>query len=253
MNEIITISGVSCYEKDGTAYLSLEAVARGLGFTKTDVKVSETSFRKEYIRIDWPRVERYLAELGFSPEVGKDSFIPENIFYRLAMKAKNEAAEKFQAKIADEVIPSIRKYGGYIAGQDELSDSELLAKALLVAQRKLEERDKKIEADRPKVLFADAVSASDSTILIGELAKLISQHGVKTGQRRLFQWMRDNGYLIRREGTDYNMPTQRSMELGLFSIKETAVNCPDGHIRVTKTARVTGKGQQYFINKFLNK
>lgn len=253
MNEIITISGVSCYEKDGTAYLSLEAVARGLGFTKTDVKVSETGFRKEYIRIDWPRVERYLAELGFSPEVGKDSFIPENIFYRLAMKAKNEAAEKFQAKIADEVIPSIRKYGGYIAGQDELSDSELLAKALLVAQRKLEERDKKIEADRPKVLFADAVSASDSTILIGELAKLISQHGVKTGQRRLFQWMRDNGYLIRREGTDYNMPTQRSMELGLFSIKETAVNCPDGHIRVTKTVRVTGKGQQYFINKFLNK
>lgn len=253
MNEIITISGVSCYEKDGTAYLSLEAVARGLGFTKTDVKVSETGFRKEYIRIDWPRVERYLAELGFSPEVGKDSFIPENIFYRLAMKAKNEAAEKFQAKIADEVIPSIRKYGGYISGQDELSDSELLAKALLVAQRKLEERDKKIEADRPKVLFADAVSASDSTILIGELAKLISQHGVKTGQRRLFQWMRDNGYLIRREGTDYNMPTQRSMELGLFSIKETAVNCPDGHIRVTKTVRVTGKGQQYFINKFLNK
>lgn len=253
MNEIITISGVSCYEKDGTAYLSLEAVARGLGFTKTDVKVSETGFRKEYIRIDWPRVERYLAELGFSPEVGKDSFIPENIFYRLAMKAKNEAAEKFQAKIADEVIPSIRKYGGYIAGQDELSDSELLAKALLVAQRKLEERDKKIEADRPKVLFADAVSASDSTILIGELAKLLSQHGVKTGQRRLFQWMRDNGYLIRREGTDYNMPTQRSMELGLFSIKETAVNCPDGHIRVTKTVRVTGKGQQYFINKFLNK
>lgn len=97
MNEIITISGVSCYEKDGTVYLSLEAVARGLGFTKTDVKVSETSFRKEYIRIDWPRVERYLAELGFSPEVGKDSFIPENIFYRLVMKAKNEAAEKFQA------------------------------------------------------------------------------------------------------------------------------------------------------------
>lgn len=253
MNEIITISGVSCYEKDGTAYLSLEAVARGLGFTKTDVKVSETGFRKEYIRIDWPRVERYLADLGVVQKCTTGDYIPENIFYRLAMKAKNEAAEKFQAKIADEVIPSIRKYGGYISGQDELSDSELLAKALLVAQRKLEERDKKIEADRPKVLFADAVSASDSTILIGELAKLISQHGVKTGQRRLFQWMRDNGYLIRREGTDYNMPTQRSMELGLFSIKETAVNCPDGHIRVTKTVRVTGKGQQYFINKFLNK
>lgn len=255
MNEIITISGVSCYEKDGTAYLSLEAVARGLGFIRIAASGNEV--------VRWETVRKYLHELSVptswhadSPQVGKEGlpdFIPENIFYRLAMKAKNEAAEKFQAKIADEVIPSIRKYGGYIAGQDELSDSELLAKALLVAQRKLEERDKKIEADRPKVLFADAVSASDSTILIGELAKLLSQHGVKTGQRRLFQWMRDNGYLIRREGTDYNMPTQRSMELGLFSIKETAVNCPDGHIRVTKTVRVTGKGQQYFINKFLNK
>ncbi len=244
MNEIITISGVSCYEKDGTAYLSLETVARGLGFT--DIKNGA-----EYIR--WARVDNYLRELGFATCGERPEYIPENIFYRLAMKAKNEAAEKFQAKIADEVIPSIRKYGGYISGQDELSDSELLAKALLVAQRKLEERDKKIEADRPKVLFADAVSASDSTILIGELAKLLTQHGIKTGQRRLFQWMRDNGYLIRREGTDYNMPTQRAMELGLFSIKETAVTCPDGHIRVTKTVRVTGKGQQYFIKKFLNK
>lgn len=171
--EIITISGVSCYEKDGTAYLSLETVARGLGFT--DIKNGA-----EYIR--WARVDNYLRELGFATCGERPEYIPENIFYRLAMKAKNEAAEKFQAKIADEVIPSIRKYGGYISGQDELSDSELLAKALLVAQRKLEERDKKIEADRPKVLFADAVSASDSTILIGELAKLLTQHGIKTGQ-----------------------------------------------------------------------
>ena len=113
--------------------------------------------------------------------------------------------------------------------------------------------ESKVETDRPKVLFADAVSASDTTILVGELAKLISQHGVDIGQRRLFQWMRDNGYLIRREGTDHNMPTQRAMELGLFSIKETAITCPDGNIRVTKTVRVTGKGQQYFVNKFLDK
>lgn len=136
----------------------------------------------------------------------------------------------------------------------------IVARAHQILQKQLDDAinrvsllESKVEADRPKVLFADAVSASDSTILVGELAKLLSQHGVKTGQRRLFQWMRDNGYLIRREGTDYNMPTQRAMELGLFSIKETAVNCPDGHIRVTKTVRVTGKGQQYFINKFLNK
>lgn len=136
----------------------------------------------------------------------------------------------------------------------------IVARAHQILQARLDDAinrvaqlESKVETDRPKVLFADAVSASDTTILIGDLAKLISQHGVDIGQRRLFQWMRDNGYLIRREGTDRNMPTQRAMELGLFSIKETAITCPDGRIRVTKTVRVTGKGQQYFINKFLDK
>lgn len=136
----------------------------------------------------------------------------------------------------------------------------IVARAHQILQARLDDAisrvaqlESKVETDRPKVLFADAVSASDTTILVGELAKLISQHGVDIGQRRLFQWMRDNGYLIRREGTDHNMPTQRAMELGLFSIKETAITCPDGNIRVTKTVRVTGKGQQYFINKFLDK
>lgn len=136
----------------------------------------------------------------------------------------------------------------------------IVARAHQILQARLDDAinrvaqlESKVETDRPKVLFADAVSASDTTILIGDLAKLISQHGVDIGQRRLFQWMRDNGYLIRREGTDRNMPTQRAMELGLFSIKETAITCPDGQIRVTKTVRVTGKGQQYFINKFLDK
>lgn len=256
-NQIINISGVSCYEKDGTAYLSLEAVARGLGFTQTKNGV-------EYVR--WETVDKYLSELGFPNKLGKgvptcghDSFIPENIFYRLAMKAKNEAAERFQAKIADEVIPSIRKHGMYateVTIERMLGDPDAMIKVLTALKEEREQRkalESKVETDRPKVLFADAVSASDSTILVGELAKLISQHGVDIGQRRLFQWMRDNGYLIRREGTDHNMPTQRAMELGLFSIKETAITCPDGQIRVTKTVRVTGKGQQYFINKFLDK
>ena len=254
-NQIINISGVSCYEKDGTAYLSLEAVARGLGFTQTKNGV-------EYVR--WETVDKYLSELGFPNKLGKgvptcghDSFIPENIFYRLAMKAKNEAAERFQAKIADEVIPSIRKHGMYateVTIERMLGDPDAMIKVLTALKEEREQRkalESKVETDRPKVLFADAVSASDTTILIGDLAKLISQHGVDIGQRRLFQWMRDNGYLIRREGTDRNMPTQRAMELGLFSIKETAITCPDGRIRVTKTVRVTGKGQQYFINKFL--
>ena len=266
--QVLNISGVDCYEKDERVYLKLENVARGLGFTKTDVKASESGFRKEYVRIDWPRVRKYLEELGFhtnvknefSQEVAKDGFIPENIFYRLAMKAKNETAEQFQAKVADEIIPSIRRQGGYIAGQATLSDDELLEKAVLVAKRKIAERDriiekqrKKLEEGRQKIIFADAVSASRSTILIGELAKLIRQNGINTGEKRLFEWMRQQGYLVRRKGIDYNMPTQRGMELKLFEVKERAINNPDGSIRITKTTVVTGKGQQYFINSFLQK
>lgn len=139
---------------------------------------------------------------------------------------------------------------------DELLDNPDFAIATL--QKLKEEREAKklleaqIEADRPKVLFADAVSASHTSILVGELAKLISQNGYKIGANRLFAWMRENGYLIKRKGSDWNMPTQRSMDLKLFEIKETNVQHADGHISVNKTPKVTGEGQQYFINKFLN-
>ena len=255
MNElqILNISGVDCYEKDGTAYLKLENVARGLGFTQIAASGNEV--------VRWERVKKYLVELGI-PTSGDGAeipeFIPENIFYRLAMKAKNETAEIFQAKVADEIIPSIRKTGGYIAGQESLTDDELLEKAVLVAQRKIAERDKVIEEQRekieksgPKTIFADAVTASKTSILVGELAKILRQNRFETGEKRLFAKLRKDGYLISRKGTDYNMPTQRSMELGLFEIKETAVTHADGHTTVSKTPKVTGKGQQYFINKFL--
>lgn len=246
-NEIMNICGVSCYERDGTAFLNLEAVAWGLGFTKT-----ETKSGKEYASVRWERVEQYLAEFGFAHKWAKGDFIPENIFYRLAMKAKNETAEKFQALVADEIIPSIRKTGGYIAGQEAMSDAELMAKALLVAQRQIEDRNKQIAAMHPKALFADAVSASKTSILVGDLAKLLKQNGVDVGQKRLFQWLRNNGYLIKQQGTSWNMPTQRAMELGLFEVKETTITHSDGHISVSKTVKVTGKGQVYFINKFLS-
>jgi anti-repressor protein len=179
------------------------------------------------------------------------SFIPESDIYRLIIKSKLPSAERFEMWVMEEVLPSIRRTGGYIAGQESMSDAELMAKALMVAQKQIEERNKQIEVLQPKALFADAVSASDKSILIGELAKLIKQNGVDIGQNRLFQWMRENGYLIRRKGTDYNMPTQYSMELGLFSIKETTITHSDGHISISKTVKVTGKGQVYFINKFL--
>lgn len=147
-------------------------------------------------------------------------------------------------------MPSIRKNGGYIAGQETLSDDELIQKALLVATNKLKEREKQLEEQRPKVLFANSVETSATSILIGDLAKLIKQNGHDIGQNRLFKWLRENGYLIK-SGERRNMPTQMSMDLGLFEVKERTVNNPDGSIRITKTTKVSGKGQVYFVNKFL--
>lgn len=136
--------------------------------------------------------------------------------------------------------------------KDFNSPEKIMARALLLADEKIQKLETQIEADKPKVLFADAVSASHTSILVGELAKLISQNGYKIGANRLFAWLRENGYLIKRKGSDWNMPTQRSMEMGLFEIKETNIQHPDGHVTITKTSKVTGKGQQYFINKFLD-
>lgn len=252
--KILNIDGIECYEKDGTAYLKLETVARGLGFTTT-----QTISGKEYVNVRWNRVDEYLKEIGFATSGKRPDFIPENIFYRLAMKAKNEVAERFQAKVADEIIPSIRKHGGYIAGQESMTDDELLEKAILVAQRKIAERDRiiaqkqeRIEQMQPKEVFADSVSASKQSILIGELAKLICQNGHSIGQNRLFQWMRDNGYLMS-YGSSRNIPKQKYIEQGLFKIKESTINNPDGSVRLTRTTVVTGKGQIYFVNKFLGK
>lgn len=177
--------------------------------------------------------------------------INESGLYSLILSSKLESAKRFKRWVTAEVLPSIRKSGGYIAGQDEMSDTELLAKALLVAQRQIEQRNAQIAEMQPKALFADAVAASHTSILIGELAKILKQNGVDIGQNRLFETLRQQGYLIRRNGTDYNSPTQRAMELGLFEVKESTVGNPDGSVRVTRTTKVTGKGQQYFINKFL--
>ncbi len=185
-------------------------------------------------------------------------FINESGLYSLILSSQLPTAKKFKHWVTSEVIPSIRKNGGYIANQEHLTDDELLTRAVLVAQKKIAERDERIKAleteseiMKPKALFADCVAASDSTILIGELAKILKANGVDIGQNRLFAWMRDNNYLIKRPGTDYNMPTQRSMELSLFKIKETTINKPDGSVAISKTVKVTGKGQTYFVNKFI--
>lgn len=184
-------------------------------------------------------------------------FVNEDGLYDVILESRKDSAKKFRKWVTSEVLPSIRKNGGYIAGQETLSDEELMAKALLVANNKIKERDAiierqqaKIEADKPKTIFADAVSTSRTSILIGDLAKLICQNGVQIGQKRLFDWLRDNGYLIKC-GLSRNMPMQRYVEQGLFEVKESTVQNPDGSVRITKTTKVTGKGQVYFVNKFL--
>lgn len=182
--------------------------------------------------------------------------INESGLYSLILSSKMPKAKEFKRWVTSEVIPAIRKTGGYIAGSENMTDAEIMAKAVLVAQSTIQQRDQRIKelesdvaAAKPKVLFADAVSASDSTILIGDLAKILKQNGYNTGQKRLFQWLRENGYLIKRRGADYNSPTQSAMEMGLFAVKESTVICPDGHTKVNKTTKVTGKGQVYFINR----
>lgn len=179
----------------------------------------------------------------------KTNCISEAGLYSIILRSRKPEAKAFKRWITHEVIPSIRKTGGYIEGQEHMSDADLMAKALLVAQRQIEQRDKQLQEMQPKALFADSVCASSTSILIGELAKILKQNGVATGQNKLFAWMRDNGYLIRRKGADYNMPTQRSMEMQLFEIKETVVTHADGHTSINKTTKVTGKGQVYFVNK----
>ena len=189
-----------------------------------------------------------------NPEKG---IVNEYGLYSLVLSSRKPSAKAFKRWITHEVIPAIRKHGAYMTGEtleQALTSPDFLIRLATELKTEQEARrlaEQKIEADKPKVLFADSVAASHGSILVGELAKLLNQNGIDIGQNRLFNWLRENGYLICRKGTDYNMPTQRSMEMQLFSIKETAITHSDGHVSISKTVKVTGKGQLYFVNKFL--
>lgn len=183
--------------------------------------------------------------------------INESGLYSLILSSKLPRAKEFKHWVTAEILPSIRKHGAYMTPEQiekVLTNPDTiiqLAQNLKAEQEKCRLLESKVEEDKPKVIFADAVSTAKTSILIGELAKILKQNGVDMGQNRLFHWMRENGYLIRREGTDYNMPTQKSMEMKLFEIKETSISHAGGHVLVNKTPKVTGKGQRYFINLFL--
>lgn len=265
MNELITIKSVrGRLDSDGNPELNLEDVARGLGFVDKQIKNG-----KEYLVIRKARVNCYLETYGFLPPVAEafsETFIPENIFYKLCFKADNETALKFQSVVTDEILPSIRKHGGYLTPakiQEVLLNPDTIIQLATNLKAKMaendtlkntvKEKDLRIANMQPKVNFANAVATSHTSILVGDLAKLLKQNGVDIGANRLFEWLRENGYLIKRKGADWNMPTQKSMDLGLFEIKESTVNNPDGSVRINKTPKVTGYGQQYFINIFLVK
>ncbi len=175
--------------------------------------------------------------------------INESGMYALIFGSKLKSAKRFKHWVTSEVLPTIRKTGSY---QSVPQGKELLALAVLEAQKTIEEQNHKIKEMQPKAIFADAVSASETSILVGDLAKLICQNGYQIGQKRLFEWLRQNGYLMKC-GSSRNMPTQRYLEQGLFEVKESNVQNPDGSIRITRTTKITGRGQLYFVNKFLGR
>lgn len=259
-SELITIENVRGYlAEDGTAFLNAEDVARGWGVTQKKNGV-------EYVR--WDRVNGYLKEFKYSPLVGKDDFIPENMVYRLGFKASNETAQRFQAILADEVIPSIRKTGQYSINQQipsyQIENKIERAKAWIKEQeeqelklqakdKQIEEKEKQIEKMKPDADFAKAVKASKDDISINALAKLIKQAcpGRKMGEKILFEILRDNHYLIK-SGADKNLPTQKALNMKLFKINTSTYPDYYGCPRTSRTTKVTPKGQGYFINKFLN-
>ena len=242
MNELMIFNNpefgeIRTVEVDGEPWLVGKDVALALGYERpTDA-----------VRKHVDDEDRGVAKIETPSGVQEMTIINESGLYSLVLSSKLPGAKKFKRWVTSEVLPSIRRTGGYQMPKDYPS----ALRALAEAEEKRLLLEAQTEANRPKVLFADSVAASKTSILVGELAKLLKQNGVDIGQNRLFDWLRSNGYLIRRQGTDYNMPTQRSMELGLFEIKETSITHADGHTSVNKTPKVTGKGQQYFVNAFL--
>lgn len=253
MNELKIFSSpefgsIRTIEQNNEVWFVGKDVADALGYERAD----------NAIRNHVDNEDKLMHQISASGQNRNMVIINESGLYSLVLSSKLPTAKQFKRWVTSDVLPTIRKTGGYINGSEAMSDSEIMAKALLVAQKTIEANKEKInqlmsdnERMKPKALFADAVANSDGTILIGELAKLIKQNGCDIGQKRLFAWMRENGYLIKQKGSSYNMPTQRAMEMGLFKIKESSIIQPDGAVRLTRTVKVAGKGQQYFINKFL--
>lgn len=198
--------------------------------------------------------DKLRTQIKYAGQNREVTVINESGLYSLILSSKMPNAKKFKHWVTSEVLPAIRKHGAYMTDEkafDVVNNKDGLASLLQQAADQLRQKDIQIEEMRPKALFADAITASETSILVGEMAKILKNGGVNTGQNRFFKWLRENGYLIKRKGTDYNMPTQKSMNLKLFEIKERTI--VDGNsTRIVKTPKITGIGQQYFTNLFLS-
>ena len=226
-----------------------------LGYSNPQKAVDNLISRNEYLKnIEFSVTLKMRAADGKQYDT---RLFTEDGIYEVTMLAKTEKAKDFRAFVRN-VVKSIHRHGAYMTPETlekALYNPDFLirlATELKDTQNHVRHLEAKIDNDKPKVIFADAVSVSKSSILVGDLAKILKQNGVEIGANRLFAWLRENGYLISRKGSDYNSPTQKSMELKLFEVKETVVTHSDGHTSVNKTPKVTGKGQQYFVNKFLS-
>lgn len=225
-------------DNNGEPWFVAKDVCDALGINK---------YRDAVSRLDADERESVVVDtLGGKQEV---SAVSEPGFYKLVMKSRKPEAKAFQRWVTHEVLPSIRKQGGYMTARADETPEQIMARALMLAKDTMDRQQREIAELRPKALFADAVAASDGTCLIGELAKMIRQNGVHVGQNRLFEWLRRDGFLGK-TGSNYNVPTQMAMERGLFRIKETAVTHSDGHVTVNRTPKATGRGQRYFIDRY---
>ena len=246
--DIMMVNNIECYEENGTAYLKLEAVARGLGFTHTERSGNES--------VRWDRVRKYLDELG-APTCGCDAFIPENIFYRLAMKANNETASAFQKMVADEILPIIRRTGGYVANDDmfvetylpfadEATQGLFRTQLLVIRQQNalISNQRAQLEEQKPQVEFAETVQKSCDNILMRDMAKLLCHEEVQIGEKRMYRLLREKDILM-----SDNSPYQTYIDRGYFKVKEGAYTTPYGSIKLNNTTLVTPKGQVWLVNK----
>lgn len=249
---------VRILEKEGEPYFVGKDVAQVLGYKKPENALST--------HVDSEDKTTTLIQGSGSNYKSITTIINESGMYSLVLSSKLESAKRFRRWVTNEVLPSIRKHGAYLTPEtleQTMQDPDFLIGILnglkeeqekrRVAEIANKEAQEIIQQQRPKVLFAELIETSQTSILVRELAKLLKQNGIDFGEKRLFAWLREKGYLIKRLGTDYNMPTQRSMDLGLFEIKETPVTRSSGNITISKTPKVTGKGQLYFLNKLAGK